>query len=61
VPLFIALEGMVSICRTGEDDKILAVRAANEFTGEMSVNSVKHSILKARHWRWLRPGETAIA
>jgi hypothetical protein len=39
---------MVSICRTGEDDKTLAVGAANEFTGEMSVNSVKHSILKAR-------------
>src|SRR6266516_3725608 len=36
VPLFIVLEGNVSISRTGEDDKILAVREANQFTGEMS-------------------------
>jgi thioredoxin reductase (NADPH) len=48
VPLFIAPEGSVSISRTGEDDKILAVREANQFTGEMSVNSGKRSILKAR-------------
>jgi thioredoxin reductase (NADPH) len=37
VPLFIVLAGNVSISRTGEDDKILAVREANQFTGEMSV------------------------
>jgi thioredoxin reductase (NADPH) len=39
VPLFIVLEGSVSISRTGEDDKILAVRGAGQFTGEMSVIS----------------------
>src|SRR6266567_3817447 len=48
VPLFIVLEGNVSISRTGEDDKILAVREANQFTGEMSVLSGKRSLLKAR-------------
>jgi thioredoxin reductase (NADPH) len=48
VPLFIVLEGNVSISRTGEDDKILAVREANQFTGEMSVISGKRSLLKAR-------------
>src|SRR5246127_4445294 len=48
VPLFIVLEGRVSISRTGEDDKILAVREANQFTGEMSVISGKRSLLKAR-------------
>jgi CRP-like cAMP-binding protein len=48
VPLFIVLEGSVSIIRTGEDDKILAVREANQFTGEMSVISGKRSLLKAR-------------
>jgi thioredoxin reductase (NADPH) len=48
VPLFIVLEGIVSISRTGEDDKILAVREANQFTGEMSVLSGKRSLLKAR-------------
>jgi len=48
VPLFIVLEGNVSISRTGEDDKILAVRKANQFTGEMSVISGKRSLLKAR-------------
>ncbi len=47
-PLFIVLEGNVSISRTGEDDKILAVREANQFTGEMSVISGKRSLLKAR-------------
>jgi hypothetical protein len=34
--------------RTGEDDKIFAVREANQFTGEMSVISGKRSLLKAR-------------
>jgi thioredoxin reductase (NADPH) len=48
VPLFIVLEGSVSISRTGEDDKILAVREANQFTGEMSVISGKRALLKAR-------------
>ena len=48
VPLFIVLEGNVSISRTGEDDKILAVREANQFTGEMSIISGKRSLLKAR-------------
>jgi hypothetical protein len=37
VPLFIVLEGTVSTSRTGEDDKILAVREADQFTGEMPV------------------------
>jgi thioredoxin reductase (NADPH) len=48
VPLFIVLEGSVSISRAGEDDKILAVREAGQFTGEMSVISGKRSLLKAR-------------
>jgi thioredoxin reductase (NADPH) len=48
VSLFIVLEGNVSISRTGEDDKILAIREANQFTGEMSVISGKRSLLKAR-------------
>jgi len=48
VPLFIVLEGSVLISRTGEDDKILAVREASQFTGEMSVISGKRSLLKAR-------------
>lgn len=48
VPLYIVLEGSVSISRTGEDDKILGVREATQFTGEMSVISGKRSLLKAR-------------
>jgi thioredoxin reductase (NADPH) len=48
VALFIVLEGNVSICKTGEDNKILAVREANQFTGEMSIISGKRSLLKAR-------------
>ena len=48
VPLFIVLEGNISISRTGEDDKILAIREANQFTGEMSVISGQRSLLKAR-------------
>jgi hypothetical protein len=47
-PLHFALEDSLSISSTGEDDKILAVREANEFTAEMSVISGKRSILKAR-------------
>jgi thioredoxin reductase (NADPH) len=41
------MKGSVSISRTGEDDKILAVREAYQFTGEMSVISGKRSLLKA--------------
>ena len=37
VPLFVVLRGTVSISRTGEDEKVLAVREAGQFTGEMSV------------------------
>jgi thioredoxin reductase (NADPH) len=48
VPQFVVLEGSVSISRAGEDDKILAVREASQFTGEMSVISGKRSLLKAR-------------
>ena len=48
ISLFIVLEGSVSISRTGEDDKILAVRKERQFTGEMSVISGKRSLLKAR-------------
>ena len=48
VPLFIVLEGTVSITRTGEEDKILAVREAGQFTGEMSVISGNRSLLTAR-------------
>jgi thioredoxin reductase (NADPH) len=38
-PFFIAMEGSVSISRTGENDRILAVREAYQFTGEISVFS----------------------
>ena len=48
VPLFIVLEGMVSITRAGEDEKILAVREPGQFTGEMSVISGNRSLLTAR-------------
>jgi thioredoxin reductase (NADPH) len=48
VPLFVVETGVVSITRTGEDDTILAVREAGQFTGEMSVISGKRSLLKAR-------------
>jgi thioredoxin reductase (NADPH) len=47
VPLFIVLEGTVSISRTKEDHKILAIREAGQFTGEMSVISGKRSLLQA--------------
>jgi thioredoxin reductase (NADPH) len=42
------LDGTVSISRTGEDDKILAVREPGQFTGEMSVISGSRSLLTAR-------------
>jgi thioredoxin reductase (NADPH) len=48
VPLFIVLEGTVSITRAGEDEKILAVRETGQFTGEMSVISGNRSLLRAR-------------
>src|SRR5258707_2619326 len=48
VPLFIVLEGVVAITRTGEDDKVLAVRESGQFTGEMSVISGNRSLLTAR-------------
>lgn len=48
VPLFIVEAGVVSITRTGQDDTVLAVREAGQFTGEMSVISGKRSLLKAR-------------
>ena len=48
VPLFVVLDGTVSITRAGEDDRILAVREAGQFTGEMSVISGNRSLLTAR-------------
>jgi thioredoxin reductase (NADPH) len=48
VPLFVVLEGTVSIIRTGEDDKILAVREPGQFTGEMSLISGNRPLLTAR-------------
>lgn len=48
VPLFVLLDGTVSISRVGEDDKILAVREPGQFTGEMSVISGSRSLLTAR-------------
>src|SRR5580658_5477982 len=47
VPLFVVLEGTVSITRAGEDQKVLAVREAGQFTGEMSVISGSRSLLTA--------------
>ena len=48
VPLFVVLDGTVSITRAGEDDRILAVRETGQFTGEMSVISGNRSLLTAR-------------
>ena len=48
VPLFVVLDGTVTVSRTGEDDKILAVREPGQFTGEMSVISGSRSLLTAR-------------
>src|ERR1700684_1914658 len=48
VPLFVVLDGTVSIGRTGEDEKILAVREAGQFTGEMSLISGNRPLLTAR-------------
>src|ERR1700759_5750387 len=48
VPLFVVLDGAVSITRAGEDEKILAVREPGQITGEMSVISGGRSLLTAR-------------
>jgi thioredoxin reductase (NADPH) len=48
ISLFLVLEGVVSISGTGDGDKILAVREAGQFTGEMSVISGKRSLLGAQ-------------
>jgi thioredoxin reductase (NADPH) len=48
VPLFVVLDGTISISRTGEDEKILAVREPGQFTGEMFVISGSRSLLTAR-------------
>jgi thioredoxin reductase (NADPH) len=48
IPLFIVLEGTVSITSAGDDGKILAVREPGQFTGEMSVISGNRSLLTAR-------------
>ena len=48
VHLFVVLDGAVSIGRTGEDEKILAVREAGQFTGEMSLISGNRPLLTAR-------------
>jgi thioredoxin reductase (NADPH) len=45
VPLFVVLDGTVSISRTGADERVLAVREAGQFTGEMSVVSGNRSLL----------------
>jgi thioredoxin reductase (NADPH) len=47
VPLFVVLEGVITNTRTGEDDTVLAVREAGQFTGEMSLISGKRSLIKA--------------
>ena len=48
VPLFVVLDGTVSITRAGEGEKILSVREPGQFTGEMSVISGGRSLLTAR-------------
>jgi thioredoxin reductase (NADPH) len=48
LPLFVVLDGTVAISRTGEDEKVLAVREAGQVTGEMSVISGNRSLLTAR-------------
>jgi len=48
VPLFIVLDGTVSISRTGEDEKVLAIRESGQFTGEMSLISGNRPLLTAR-------------
>jgi thioredoxin reductase (NADPH) len=48
IPIFVVLDGIVSISRTGEDDKVLAIRESGQFTGEMSLISGNRSLLTAR-------------
>jgi thioredoxin reductase (NADPH) len=48
VPLFVVLKGVVTNVRTGDDEAILAVREAGQFTGEMSLIAGKRSLIKAR-------------
>ena len=48
VPLFIVLDGTVSISRTGQDEKVLAIRESGQFTGEMSLISGNRPLLTAR-------------
>jgi thioredoxin reductase (NADPH) len=48
VPLFIVLDGTVSISRTGEDEKVLAIRESGQFTGEMSLISGNRPLVTAR-------------
>jgi len=47
VPLFVVLSGVVTNTRTVEDERVLAVRRAGQFTGEMSLISGKRSLIKA--------------
>src|SRR5579859_282116 len=48
VPLFIVLDGIVSISRAGEDEKVLAIRESGQFTGEMSLISGNRPLVTAR-------------
>ena len=48
VPLFIVLDGTVSISRAGEDEKVLAIRESGKFTGEMSLISGNRPLVIAR-------------
>jgi thioredoxin reductase (NADPH) len=48
IPLFVVLDGTVSISRTGEDEKVLATRESGQFTGEMSLISGNRPLVTAR-------------
>ena len=48
VPLFIVLDGTVSISRAGEEEKVLAIRESGQFTGEMSLISGNRPLVTAR-------------
>ena len=48
VPLFIVVDGTVSISRAGEDEKVLAIRESGQFTGEMSLISGNRPLATAR-------------
>src|SRR5260370_41952159 len=48
VPLFIVLDGTVSISTDGEDEKVLAIRESGQLTGEMSLISGNRPLLTAR-------------